>query len=97
MTTLQKERKIQPKLEFKDGILVEVIIENGPFEMHFTQKGGGRRTSLAWFKRFDGSTDEPGYIPRHYFYPAINQARAIFADYRRRDKSRALSSQARMI
>ena len=85
----------------KDGKLEVVVIRSDEFEGHqyvmsFKQKNGN--TSLDHFTPIgEVSTDDPGRIPPRFFNPAIKQARAIFSDYRRRNKDKALSAQARMI
>jgi len=99
------------KLVFEDGDknkkLEMVIIRTEEWE---------RQQYIIWFEQKDGeicvrqtipigeyiSTDDPYFVPRCLFNPAITQARAIFADYGRRPrhhrkKTKTPKEQARLL
>jgi hypothetical protein len=83
----------KPEVKEVDEEDMIVVIEYWPFRMKFGHKNG--RTSLISFERFDGSLDEPDWIPPMYFNPSINLARAIFSSRKKKGKAQPL--QARLI
>ena len=91
MTVTQDDKPIVKEVERKDGKVLRVFIEYWPFQMTFVQRR--RRTCLISFARFDGSRDEPGWIPPMYFQPAINIARGIFSSAK---EKKTAQSQARL-
>jgi len=105
VTISEVTEKNKPQLLFDGEELKTVVITSEKFEglqvkMTFVQKNG--RTSLGPFQWIGDyvPTDDPDWIPRRLLGPAINQARAIFSDYRRgkrHHKQKPQTSQARLI
>lgn len=64
------------------GIVEKVVIKNWPFVMTFYMMGN--KVQMMGFARYDGCQDEFYRIPKRYFVPAIQRARAIFKGYNKR-------------
>lgn len=94
MIDTNTEKKEKPKLIFDEkGNLREIIITSEKLEgqqvkMKFVQKN--RKTSLDRFQWIGDyiPTDDSEWIPGRFFKLAIRQARAIFADYREKEKNK---------
>jgi len=79
----------------RESIIVGVIIrdEQRLFKMYFREKGGEVFLDENRSARDDGCLDDAGWFPPYAYEPAIKQARAIFAKYRKSEKSKAQQGQ----